>query len=130
MPDDATICVYVIDDDASVRRALEMLLFSAGMKVLTYDSAETFLESGIREHGTCVIADFKMKGLGGLGLRKQLINKGICIPIIFLTDLDSKEDRKQAIKSGAMGFFRKPVDDQALLDTIRWSLSSSSVSEE
>ena len=130
MPDDATICVYVIDDDASVRRALEMLLFSAGMKVLTYDSAETFLESGFREHGTCVIADFKMKGLGGLGLRKQLINKGICIPIIFLTDLDSKEDRKQAIKSGAMGFFRKPVDDQALLDTIRWSLSSSSVSEE
>lgn len=130
MPDDATICVYIIDDDASVRRALKMLLFSAGMQVLTYDSAETFLESEFREHGTCVIAAFKMKGLGGLGLRKQLINKGIRIPIIFLTDLDSKEDRKQAIKSGAMGFFRKPVDDQALLDTIRWSLSSSSLSEE
>ena len=129
MPDDATIIVYVIDDDASVRRALKMLLFSAGMNAITYDSAETFLESGFREHDTCVVTDFKMKGLGGLGLQKQLKNKGIRIPIIFLTAFDSKEDRKQAIKSGAMGFFCKPVDDQALLDTIRWSLSRSYMSE-
>ena len=107
-----------------------MLLFSAGMKVLTYESAEAFLESNFRHHDACVVTDFKMKGLGGMGLQRQLNSRGIRIPIIYLTASDSKADRNQAYQSGAIGFFRKPVDDQALLDSIRWSLSSSSMPEE
>ena len=130
MPDDANICVYVIDDDASVRRSLEMLLFSSGIKVLTYGSAEAFLDSEFRQHGTCMITDFKMPGLGGLGLQQQLIKKGIRIPMIFLTTIDSVEDRQRALRSGAVGFFRKPVDDQALLDTIHWVLSGSGPPDE
>lgn len=125
MPEDADICVYVIEDDASVRRSLEMLLFSSGIKVLTYGSAEAFLDSEFSQHGTCMIADFKMPGLGGLGLQQRLIKKGICIPTIFLTAFDSRKDRQRAFRSGAVGFFLKPVDDQALLDAIRWALSGS-----
>ena len=125
MPDNTSICVYVIDDDESIRNSLEMLLLSAGIKAMTYESAEAFLNSDIREHNTCVVTDFKMPGLGGLGLQQQLIEKDIRIPMIFLTALDSEEDRKQAFVSGAVGFLRKPVDDQALLDAIRWALSGS-----
>ena len=102
-----------------------MLLFSAGIKAMTYKSAEAFLNSDIREHNTCLVTDFKMPGLGGLGLQQQLIEKDIRIPVIFLTALDSAEDRKQAFGSGAVGFLRKPVDDQALLDTIHWAMSGS-----
>jgi len=107
-----------------------MLLFSAGMKVLTYESAEAFLESNFRHHDACVVTDFKMPGLGGLGLQQQLIEKDIRIPMIFLTALDSEEDREQAYVSGAVGFLRKPVDDQALLDAIHWALSSSCTTRE
>ena len=125
MPDTTSICVYVIDDDESMRHSLKMLLFSAGIKAMTYKSAEAFLNSDIREHNTCLVTDFKMPGLGGLGLQQQLIEKDIRIPVIFLTALDSAEDRKQAFGSGAVGFLRKPVDDQALLDTIHWAMSGS-----
>jgi len=125
VPDTTSICVYVIDDDESMRHSLKMLLFSAGIKAMTYKSAEAFLNSDIREHNTCLVTDFKMPGLGGLGLQQQLIEKDIRIPVIFLTALDSAEDRKQAFGSGAVGFLRKPVDDQALLDTIHWAMSGS-----
>lgn len=130
MPNNTSICVYVIDDDASMRNALKMLLFSAGMKAMIYKSAEAFLDSDFREDNTCVVTDFKMPGLGGLGLQQQLIEKDIRIPVIFLTALDSEEDRKQAFGSGAVGFLRKPVDDQALLDAIHWALSGSCTTRE
>lgn len=123
MPDDARICVYVVDDDASVRDSLKMLLLSAGMKAITFESAEAFLASDICERDTCVVTDFKMPGSGGLALQQRLRKKGVRTPVIFLTAFDSREDRQRAFRSGAAGFFRKPVDDQALLDSIRWALS-------
>ena len=125
MPDNTSICVYITDDDESMRHSLKMLLFSAGIKAMTYESAEVFLNSDFREHNTCLVTDFKMPGLSGLGLQQQLIERDIRIPVIFLTAFDSVEDREQAYRSGAVGFFRKPVDDQALLDTIRWAMSGS-----
>ena len=124
MPDESKTLVYVVDDDASVRNALEMLLFSAGMDVLTFESAEDFLQYELRKKNVCLIADIKMKGLSGLELQQKLTERGTKIPTIFLTAFDSKESRQQAQKGGAVGFFRKPVDDQALLDTIQWGLSS------
>lgn len=130
MPDNTSICVYVIDDDESIRNSLMMLLFSAGIKAMTYKSAEAFLNSDIREDNTCVVTDFKMPGLGGLDLQQQLIEKDIRIPMIFMTALDSEEDREQAFVSGAVGFLRKPVDDQALLDAIHWALSGSCTTRE
>jgi len=65
-----------------------------------------------------------MKGLGGIELQQQLAKRGIKIPIIFLTAVESNEIRQRAKQARAAGFFRKPVDDQALLDTIQWALSS------
>ncbi len=124
MPDEPKILIYVVDDDASVRQALKMLLTSANMEVRTFEQAKDLLKCEFREEKVCLIADIKMKGLGGIELQQKLAKRGIKIPTIFLTAVDSNEIRQQAKQAGAAGFFRKPVDDQALLDTIQWALSS------
>ena len=124
MPDEPKMLIYVVDDDASVRQALKMLLTSANMEVRTFEQAKDLLKCEFREEKVCLIADIKMKGLGGIELQQKLAKRGIKIPTIFLTAVDSNEIRQQAKQAGAAGFFRKPVDDQALLDTIQWALSS------
>ena len=128
--DESKILIYVVDDDASVRQALEMLLISASMEVLAFKSAEDFLEYEFREEKACLITDIKMKGLSGLELQQQLNERGIKLPVIFLTAFDSNESRQRAKQAGAVGYLRKPVDDQALLDTIHWAISSYSSSKE
>jgi FixJ family two-component response regulator len=123
---ESTTLVHIVDDDPSVRLALEMLLISAGLDVVVYESAYNFIQSEIREENACLIVDFMMKGLNGLELQKILTERGSQLPVIFLTAFDSKETRQKAKQAGAVGYFRKPVDDQALLDTIQWALSNSS----
>jgi len=123
LQDELKILVYVVDDDASVRQALEMLLISANMEVRTFNQAKDFLKCEFREEKVCLIADIKMKGLSGIELQQQLAKRGIKMPIIFLTAVESNEIRQVAKQAGAAGFFRKPVDDQALIDSIRWALS-------
>jgi FixJ family two-component response regulator len=128
--DEFKILIYVVDDDVSVRNALEMLFVSADMEVLTFKSTEDFLKCKLREEEACLIADIKMKGLSGLELQRQLAERGSKIPLIFLTAFDSNESREQAKRAGAVGYFRKPVDDQALVDTIQWVLSRDLSSKE
>jgi FixJ family two-component response regulator len=130
LPNETKILIYVVDDDASVRKALKMLFISADMEVQTFEMAEDLLKCQLREEKACLISDIKMKGLSGLQLQQQLADRGIKLPVIFLTAFDSNEIRQQAKQAGAAGYFRKPVDDQALLDTIQWALSSYSASKE
>ena len=130
LPDESKICIYVVDDDASVRNALKMLFLSADMEIRTFEAAEDFLEFQFREENACLICDIKLKGISGLELQQQLAGRGSKIPVIFLTAFDSKEIRRQAKQAGAAGLFRKPVDDQALIDTIQWAISSYSSSKE
>ena len=127
--DESKILIYVVDDDASARQAMEMLLISANMEVQSFERAEDLLKCMRREDRACLIADIKMKGLDGLELQQKLAESAIKIPVIFLTALDSNETRQQAKQAGAVGYFRKPVDDQALLDTIQWALTSCSSSK-
>jgi FixJ family two-component response regulator len=70
-----------------------------------------------------MIVDVKMSGMSGLELQDELRAKGSDLPVIFITGFDTPETRDQAKKSGAAGYFRKPVDDQALLDSIQWVLT-------
>ena len=124
MSDKTKIRIYVIDDDTSVCQALKMLFLSAEMEVQTFELVEEFLECIPREEKACLIADIKMRGLGGFELQQELVERGIKIPVIFLTAFDSDENRLRAKQAGAVGYLQKPVDDQALLDTIHWALSS------
>jgi len=124
--DKSKILIYVVDDDVSVRKSLKMLFLSADMNVLTFKRPEDFLEHKFREENSCLIVDVMLKEQSGFEFQKHLTEKEIQIPVIFLTAIDSKESRQQAKQAGAVGYFRKPVDDQALLDMIQWALSHDS----
>jgi len=115
--------VYVIDDDDSVRRAFERLLRSADFNVETFPSGKEFLCSAKQDKNACILADVRMPGLSGFDLLERLASEGIRIPVIAISAHDDAETREHAKVLGAVGFFRKPVDAQALLDAIWWALS-------
>lgn len=116
--------VYLVDDDESVRQSFSMLFLSAGIENECFSCAEDFLAINPREKSSCLVTDIKMSGLSGLDLQKELVARGVDIPIIFVTAFDTAVSRKEAKRAGASGYFRKPVDDHALLDSIRWALSN------
>lgn len=112
--------VYIVDDDSSVRKAMERLLRSAGLRAQTFSSAMEFLNYRFQKENSCLILDIKMDGLSGLELQKQLLAAGIALPVIFITAFHNPQAMREAKKLGAVGYFRKPIDDQALLDLIGW----------
>ena len=121
--------IYIVDDDESVRRAMKRLISSMDMDVKAFASGREFLDSEYRNHNACLIVDVKMPGMSGMELKKKLVAKGSQLPVVFITAYDTEEIRSEAKKAGAAGYFRKPVDDQALLDSIQWVLSKSSLEE-
>lgn len=114
--------VYVIEDDASVRRSLERLLRAAGLEVRVFGGAAEFLRAGFRADNACVVADVCMQGMNGLELQRELRQAGSPLRFIFVTANDTEETRAEAIRAGGAALFVKPVDDQALLDAIHWTL--------
>ena len=115
--------VYVIDDDESVRKALKRLLRSADLDAETFSSAEEFLSDSREGQNACILIDIRMPGLTGFDLQKRLLSQGVRIPVIVISASDDSKTREHARDLRAVGFFRKPVDDQALLDAIWWALS-------
>ncbi len=116
------ILVSVIDDDESVRRAFQILLRSAGLNSHACSSAEEFLESPNLSDSSVVILDMRMPGMTGLDLLKKLASQKKRIPVIAVSAYDDAQTRDLARELGALVFFRKPVDDQALLDAIWWAV--------
>ncbi len=112
--------VYIIDDDESVRRALGRLVRSAGMEPVASGSVDEFLVLDLSAERCCVVADVRMPGTPSLRLPAALAARGRRMPVIFLTAQDTPQTRAEAKVHGGAAFFRKPVDDQALLDTIAW----------
>ena len=117
--------VYVIDDDESVRKALKRLLRSVDLNVETFSSAEEFLHGPRQGQDACMLIDIRMPGLTGFDLQQRLLSQGIEIPVIVISASDDVKTREHAKELGAVVFFRKPVDDQALLDAIWWTISGS-----
>ena len=115
--------VYLIDDDESVRRAIGRLLRSAHLDVETFASAEDFLRNPMQSQNACIVIDIRMPGLTGFDLLERLAAEGTRIPVIAVSAHDDTETREHARELGAVNFFRKPLDDQALLDTIWWAIS-------
>jgi FixJ family two-component response regulator len=115
--------VYVIDDDESVRKAIKRLLRSVDLDVETFSSAEEFLDSPRQSRNACMLIDIRMPGLTGFDLQQRLLSQGIEIPVIVISASDDAKSREHAKELGAVVFFRKPVDDQALLDAIWWTIS-------
>ena len=113
-----------MDDDASARRGLARLLRTAGYDVHAFASANEFLDALDPQLWGCLVLDARMPGLSGEELHEELKGQGVDLPIIVVTADDDPETRRRALRMGAAGFFRKPVDGTALLDAIRWALRS------
>jgi RNA polymerase sigma factor (sigma-70 family) len=114
--------VYVVDDDAAVRLALERLIRSAGYQAKTFMSALEFLDQDVSRRPCCLILDVEMPELTGLDLQRELESRGISIPIIFLTGHGTIPMGVQAMKSGAADFLTKPCNDEELLQAIHRSI--------
>jgi FixJ family two-component response regulator len=114
--------IYVVDDDDSVRRALGRLLRSEGLNSETFASGETFLASLPADAQGCVVMDIRMPDLTGHDVQEKLRGAGQMIPVIALSAQDNEDARRRAHELGAVAFFRKPVEDQALLDAIQWAM--------
>jgi FixJ family two-component response regulator len=116
--------IYIVDDDDSVRKGLSRLMRSAGLQSQDFASAEEFLAEIDDEQNGCVLLDITMPRLTGLQLQTELKNRNIHLPVIAISARDDADTRRMALQLGARFFLRKPVDDQALLDTIHWVLTS------
>ena len=115
--------VYVVDDDESVRTAFARLLRSANLAVETFSSADEFLNKPKQKKDACILVDMRMPGSTGFDLQQALLEYGIPLPVIVISASDDAQIREHARQLGAVAFFRKPVDDQALLDAIWWAIS-------
>lgn len=111
--------VYVVDDDVSVREALQNLLQSVGLRVETFSSADRFLSSQPGIAPSCLILDVRLPGLGGLDLQRELAHTNHQIPIVFITGHGDIPMSVRAIKAGAIEFLTKPFREQDLLDAVR-----------
>lgn len=120
--------VYVVDDEPSVRTAYARLLRSAGMEPMVFASVEDLLASTLATERACVVSDVRMPGGNALELPALLARSGRKLPVIYTTAHDTDDVREMAQRAGAAAFFRKPIDDQALLDAITWAVSEAAPS--
>ena len=119
-----TKLVAVVDDDDSMRGALQGLLKAVGLPSQAFASAEEFLNSGQQHQTACLITDIRMPGISGLELQAKLNAAHCRIPTIFITAHGDAQMRMQALRAGAVEFLAKPFDDEALLETVRAALES------
>jgi FixJ family two-component response regulator len=119
-----TKSVAIVDDDDSLRSAIQDLLEAIGVSAKAFSSAEEFLNSGQQHHTTCLIADIRMPGMSGLELQAKLNADGCRIPTIFITAHGDEKMRLQALRAGAVEFLSKPFNDEALIESVRAALET------
>jgi FixJ family two-component response regulator len=114
--------VFVVDDDAAMRRSLEDLMSSVGLEVEGFPSAQEFLRHKRPDVPGCLVLDVRMPGLSGLDLQKRMVEAALEIPIIFITGHGDIPMSVKAMKAGAVEFLTKPFRDQDLLDAIQLAI--------
>jgi FixJ family two-component response regulator len=114
--------IAIVDDDESVRSALQGLMKAVGLPAQSFASAEEFLGSAQHRETGCLIADIRMPGMSGLELQATLNADDCKIPIIFITAHGDEKMRMQALRAGAVEFVAKPFDDEALVASVRAAL--------
>lgn len=114
--------VYIVDDDEAVRDSVYELASSVGLRAKSYAGAHEFLADFDPEQGGCLILDIRMAMMSGLALQKELNDRGISIPIIFISAYGDVPTAVEAMKAGACDFIQKPYRDQQLLDSINNAL--------
>jgi FixJ family two-component response regulator len=121
MPDVPAV-VFVIDDDPSMRGALEDLVGSVGLAVRAFVSPQDFLQSKRPDGPGCLVLDVRLPGMSGLAFQQELARLGVALPIIFITGHGDIPMSVRAMKAGAVEFLTKPFHDQELLDAIHTAI--------
>ena len=114
--------VYLIDDDASVRKSLSRLLRISGYEVEAFSSADEFLETCRMAQYGCIVLDLRMPGLSGEGLQDRLLTMKEALPMVVITGHGDLQIMASMMKKGAVAFLAKPFDDYELLDAIEAAL--------
>ena len=117
-----TALISIVDDDESMREAIQSLLRSVGFRTQMFASAEQFLQSDQIETTACLILDVRMPGMSGLELQRHLMATQYRIPIVFVTAHGDEEARARALQEGAVEFLLKPFSEEALLNAIQVAL--------
>ena len=111
--------VVLVDDDASMRGALERLLAIAGWTCAAFESAEALLASGAVGGAACVVTDIRLPGMSGLALLARLRERGTAVPVVVITAHDAPGMREDAMQRGAAGYLAKPFRGTVLLEVVR-----------
>jgi FixJ family two-component response regulator len=114
--------VFIIDDDAGMRAAIEGLLKSVGLRSESFAKPQDFLRSGRPDGPSCLVLDVRLPGINGLEFQQELARAGVLIPIIFITGHGDIPMTVKAMKSGAVEFLTKPFRDEELLDAVHQAL--------
>ena len=114
--------VFIVDDDPSMRPAMDSLIRSVGLRVQSFGSAKEFLDCKRPDAPACLVLDVRLPGLSGLDLQRELAAAHITIPIIFITGHGDVPMSVQAMKAGAVEFLTKPFRDQQLLDAVQLAI--------
>jgi FixJ family two-component response regulator len=117
--------VYVVDDDAGIRKALSRLLRSVGLEVVSLPSAQEFLDTPPPRRPACLVLDVRLPGLGGLDLQSRLGQGQQSIPIVFISGHGNVPTSVRAMKGGAVDFLQKPFEDEDLLAAVQRALALS-----
>ena len=120
---EAESIVFVVDDDASVRQALQSLFRSVGLQAQVFGSTAEFLSSDLPDVASCLVLDVRLPGVSGLDFQNELAKARILVPIIFITGHGDIPMSVKAMKAGAVEFLTKPFRDQELLDAIGIALN-------
>ena len=116
--------VAIVDDDESIRAALQGFMKEAGLPAQAFASAEEFLGSGDLSQVGCLVADIRMPGMSGLELQARLSADRHRMPIVFITAHGDESMKMQALRAGAVEFLAKPFDEEVLLDCVRAAMEN------
>lgn len=116
--------IAVIDDDHSVRKALQRLLRSVNLDADAYGSGREFLDALVGARPDCLVLDLQMPEMNGLELQQRLAESGIHLPVVVITGHDEPGMRTQSLAAGASTYLRKPLDDKVLLEAIRKAIAA------
>jgi FixJ family two-component response regulator len=118
--------VYIVDDDKGIRLSLGALIRSIGLRVEAFESPDEFLRCSPAAGPSCLILDVRLRGKSGMAFHEEIVNRGMRIPVVFMTGHGDIEMVVKAMKTGAQDFFAKPFKDQDMLDAVAQALARDS----
>jgi FixJ family two-component response regulator len=122
--------VFIIDDDASVRDSLGLVLGLRGYRTTLFADADSFLSSFRTDWRGCMILDIRMPGMSGLELQNELLQRGSTLPVVIITGHGDVSSARQAFRSEAIDFLEKPLNEAKLLEAIDEAFARQSISLE